>query len=379
MDNIEIFIGGDFYGGNRVGDLINNKLYNKLFGHLHDEIKSSDISIVNLESPLFSGFLKPITKTGPALKAETNVIEALEHAGFNILTLANNHILDYGEDGLNTTIELIKKSSLEFVGAGDSISKAREVKEIKVKDKKISIVNFCEKEWSIATEKSGGAAPFDIVDNYNDIHKAKDHSDFVIVVFHGGIENHNLPSLSLKKTMRFFVDAGADVIVCHHTHCVSGYEVYKDKPIFYGLGNFIFDMNGKRSSYWNIGIAVKLKLGSVISFRILPFKQCDNDVGIYALNNEEGSKFKDTMIQMNTIIQDQFKLEESFDNWASRMDKTYDSFLQPYSNRYIKALFNRGFMPSLLKKYNYLLLLNLIRCESHHEVLKKVLLNKLYK
>lgn len=379
MDDIEIFIAGDFYGGNRVGDLIDKKLYSKLYGHLLNVIKTSDISIVNLESPLFSDSLKQITKTGPALKAETNVIEALEYAGFNILTLANNHILDYGEIGLNSTIKLIKESSLDYVGAGKSLIESKEVKQLKIKDKRISVINFCENEWSIATSEKGGAAPFDIIENYKDISKAKEQSEYVIVVFHGGIENHNLPSLNLKKTMRFFVDAGADAIVCHHTHCVSGYEIYKEKPIFYGLGNFIFDMNGKRNSFWNIGMAIKLKLGSKIGFQIFPFKQCDKYAGITMLNQSEEINFYDSINQMNTIIKDQFKLEKSFDNWALKMEKTYDGFLQPFSNRYIKGLFNRGFLPSLLKKYNYLLLLNIIRCESHHDVLKKVLLNKIYK
>jgi poly-gamma-glutamate synthesis protein (capsule biosynthesis protein) len=379
LSEIEVFIGGDFYGGNRVENIINKKEYSFLFGSLINSIKSADISIVNLESPLFSHTLRPIDKTGPALKSNINVIDALEFAGFNLLTLANNHILDYGLEGLNSTIELIKTSKLDYVGVGESIIEARNIKYIEKKNKKIAVLNFCESEWSIATKSSGGAAPLDIIDNYKDIVEAKQNSDYALVIFHGGVENHNLPSSSLKKTLRFFVEAGADAIICHHTHSVSGYEIFHGKPIFYGIGNFVFDMENKRNGFWNIGMAIRLKLGTEVGFELLPFYQCNEKVGISELNDAQRNFFDESINKMNLIIQDELKLEDSLNSWSLKMDKYYDGLIQPYTNKYLKGLYKRGYIPTLFSRTNYLLLLNLIRCESHRKVLMNVLLNKINK
>lgn len=84
-------------------------------------------------------------------------------------------------------------------------------------------------------------------------------------MFHGGVEHYNLPSPEIKQLHRFFIEAGADAVVNHHQHCFSGYEVYKSRPIFYGIGNFLFDDARKIDSPWNYVYIVELRLNKVIN------------------------------------------------------------------------------------------------------------------
>lgn len=90
------------------------------------------------------------------------------------------------------------------------------------------------------------------------------------MIVHGGVEHHQYPTKRMVQTYRFFVDAGADAVINHHQHCPCGYEIYNGKPIYYGLGNFCFDWDGKRDSMWNVGYMVALNVDrNIISNRRL--------------------------------------------------------------------------------------------------------------
>ena len=377
MDKVNVLITGDFYGGNRVAPLIDNKQYDTLFGDMLPIIRSSDISITNLESPLFDISLPAIKKTGPALKAKTNVLDALEYAGFNILTLANNHILDFDVNGLNSTMTAIEKTQMNYVGVGNSLREAKSVRYVKEGDLTLAIMNFCENEWSTADANNAGANPFNPVENFYEIKEAKKNADKVIVIFHGGVEFSSYPTVKFKHTCRFFVDAGADAVLCHHTHFISGYEKYNDSLIFYGLGNFIFDNPKYKQHEWNYGYAVQLIFElDGLDFELIPYKQCNEQPGVSLLNNKEREEFETKISNLNETISSNKRLEEELNAFATKTENIYIANLQPYSNRILKGLFKRGIIPSVYNKDKYRLILNLIRCESHHEVLQKVLKNK---
>ena len=129
------------------------------------------------------------------------------------------------------------------VGAGDNLQQASKPLYIKIKNKTIAILNFAEQEFSVAGKNTAGANPLNIIDNYHSIQDAKQQADILLVIVHGGHEGYPLPSPRMVQTYRFFAEIGASVVVGHHTHCASGFEVYHGVPIFYSLGNFIFDYN----------------------------------------------------------------------------------------------------------------------------------------
>lgn len=374
MENkISILVTGDYYAGHRIDDLIEQEKYDEIYNDFLPLIRSSDIAITNLESPLTAHNI-PIKKTGPAIKALKKTMEALKYAGFNLLTLANNHIMDFGRQGLVDTLELCDKNKMDYVGAGINLKEASQIFYKEIKGKKLAFINMAENEWSTTQGAEPGANPLKPIANFYSIGEARSKADFVFVVVHGGHEMYTLPSPRMKETYRFFVDAGASAVIGHHTHCFSGYEIYNESPIFYSLGNFIFDWPDKRNSSWNTGYAVKFSIeDSNLSFDIIPYEQCNEKVGVNRIGSEVSIDFQSKLNKLNNTILDDSELKKKFEEWCHQVSKSYSAYLEPHSNRYLHALQNRGLFPSFLKRNKRLLYANLIRCESHRDVLLEIL------
>ena len=252
---MDVVVTGDFAPIYRTASLIKIKNYKLIYNDVLPVLKSADLAISNLETPLTLSDTK-IEKTGSVLKALPESVEAIKYGGISLVTLANNHIFDYGEVGLKDTIDVLEANQIAYVGAGDCNKKARKPYVFEKNNKKLSIFSIAENEWSTTLGNRYGANPLNEIENYYDIVTAKKTSDFVLVIVHGGLEYYHLPSPRIKKLFRFFIDVGADAVISHHTHYYSGYEIYKNKPIVYGLGNFIFDLPDEIGD-WHKGIIAK--------------------------------------------------------------------------------------------------------------------------
>ena len=343
-----------------------------LFGNFLHVINNSEIAVTNFEGPVnVPNF--PLEKTGPTLRANPSSINVLRDAGFTAATLATNHIMDLGSAGLSATLEAMRENGMVGVGAGKDLATARAPFLCICSDRKIAILNFSENEFSTSTGNHPGANPLDPVMNMTDIKNAKEQADFVVVIVHGGHEGYRYPSPRMKSLYRFFVEAGAHAVMGHHTHCISGFEVYKGAPIFYSLGNFVFDWHGKKGTDWYLGIAVKLFFVPSLKFEIIPFTQFKQGIGITLLDEGARSKFDADVQAMNQTIANDDVLESEFDTFCTRVGKTYMAYIEPHSNRLLHAFRNRGWFPSMLSKKKKRLLLNLMRCESHRDVLLKLL------
>ncbi len=377
MSEIKILFTGDFCPQLRIHELVEQERYDLIFNDFKKELDGNDLNIVDLECPL-TVEIKTIHKTGPHLKASPKVINALKFAGVNVVAMANNHIKDYRSEGLLETIQHCKNAGIATMGVGSNLKEARAPYYIELKGIRIAILNITENEWSNTQGDESGANPLDLVKNFNDIQEAKEKSDVVIVVFHGGNEFYELPSPRLKETFRFFVDAGASAVIGHHTHIVSGYEIYKGSPLFFSLGNFCFDWPGQRNSFWNIGFAVRLKFvkDREVSFDILPFKQNDDVAGVHALSTAEREKFDANIVRLNAIIADDDMLNEKFTAFCEEKKIIYQIYLEPYRNNLLASLYKRGLIPSFFSKQKKRLHLNIIRCESHRDVLLQILKEK---
>jgi poly-gamma-glutamate capsule biosynthesis protein CapA/YwtB (metallophosphatase superfamily) len=374
-EEITILITGDFYGGNRIDRLINEEKYSEIFNDFLPLVRESDIAITNLESALTTES-KFISKTGPAIKSSPKTINALKYAGFNLLTLANNHIMDFGVKGLADTLDLCLANEIDFVGAGMDLKEASSILYKQIKGIKLAFINIAENEWSTTQGDAPGANPLNPISNFYSIKEARKKADFVIIIVHGGHEGYQLPSPRMKETYRFFIDAGADVVINHHTHCLSGYEMYHNKPIFYSLGNFIFDWHGKKDEHWFWGYSVKLFFTKVnFTFDIIPFVQNKDRIGLRQLNHTEKVIFEKQIIDLNNTIQDDEKLQAEFERFFNKIIRSYQAYLEPHSFKVIHALQCRKYIPSMISKRKRLLWLNLIRCESHRDIILK-LLNK---
>ena len=375
---MKILITGDYCPIGRTDRLLQEEKYSELFNGFEKITKNVDYAVVNFECPVTKSE-KRINKTGPCIKTENlNSLEALKFAGFNLLTLANNHIQDYSGQRVLDTIKLANINGFNIVGAGRNSVEASMPFIVTIKGITVGFINIAENEFCAATDLIPGANTFDFIKNLQTIKALKGKVDKIILVYHGGREHYQLPTPEQRKRFRYFIDNGVDAIVAHHTHCVSGYEFYNEKPIIYSLGNFIFDYKKKyQKGIWTEGMSVILSLNNKtdnFSIELIPHLQGrEQDSTLVLLEGKEKENFIEKVEKLSKKIKND-KL--FFDEWEKYI-KTQESFYLSslyVKNFFIRALFIKKILPvSLLKNKHNLLALNLIRCETHDEILKEIL------
>ena len=235
---------------NAVGDIMLAGSATKTFARLgYDypfaatevELKRGDITVGNLEAPIAT---RGEEFTGKRYRfcAPPQSAAALKRAGFTVLTLANNHTMDFGRPALLETLRHLDRNGLFHAGAGPSLAAAREQALVQVKGTKVAFLAYSltfPKEF-YATGNRAGTAPGWPCYVSKDIARAKAAADYVVVSFHWGTEGATSPSPYQTAAARAAVDAGADVVLGHHPHVLQGIERYKEGIILYSLGNFAF-------------------------------------------------------------------------------------------------------------------------------------------
>ena len=372
MNPITILFTGDFCPHNRIEALSKEADFDTIFNDLIDVFQHNDLNVTDVECPLTTS-TKRIPKIGPYQLAAPHTIGILKHAQIGLAAMANNHIMDCDAAGAKDTIELCKQAGIATVGIGETAAEKRKPFSFEVKGKKIAIINFAQNEFITAPGSTMAANGLDLVNNYYDITAAKKEHDFVLLMVHGGNEFYHLPSPRIKETYRFFIDIGADAIISNHVHCFSGYEMYNGKPIFYSLGNFIYDWPGRVNTDWNSGFLVKFSIGDKIDFDIIPFKQNNGEPGLFRLNETERNEFDQKLVKLNNIIADDEKLAGAFNEYCQSVSRMYESYIEPNFGSFIASVRARGLFPKFMKKRKKLLLLNLTRCEAHRDVMLNLL------
>lgn len=366
-----------------TGDFVISKSYNisKINSKVKTLFEASDINIVNLEAPVTNNNSK-IVKTGPHLKSDldstTNVIKELE---IGVATLANNHIMDYDEKGVIDTLKFCKEQNLTTVGAGINLEEASKTTYLDTVQGKIGLVNFAENEWASAAIDRAGANPLDIIDNINQIKDAKKNADYVIVLFHGGLEYYNLPSPWIQRLYRFYADQGADIVVGHHTHCINGYENYNGVPLYYSLGNFLFTKDNIHSD-WYTGLILEINISKgKLKTECHPIHQDKTDFQLSFLEGSEKEKLLNRFKEYSEIIQNPLRLKDAWNSLILTKSNSYLNYWSPLifiKNRYIKAFFIKTGIRFINKK-GMAYYLNLMRCETHFNISKTIIENYLRK
>lgn len=356
-----------------AGDFVVNKSYliKNISSEVIDLFANSTHRIVNLEAPVTDS-TKKIVKTGPCLKAnKDSTLKVLKTLNINAVTLANNHILDYGEKGLQDTIQWCKSNNIKVVGAGMNLREASQILYLSSNEGKVGIVNFAENEWSASTNHSAGANPMDTISNIKQIQEAKRNADFVIVIIHGGHEYYNLPSPRMQKQYRFYAEHGADFVVGHHTHCVSGYEVYKGVPIYYSLANFLFTINSPKLD-WYIGLILKIEIfDKKLTYNHYIIEQSEKE---HKLSLSKNTRILDRINEYNDIIVDENELCHRWEEYITEQMNSYLTLWSPINmikNRYIRGMLNRLSL-RFNTKHGIAYYLNLMRCESHKDMSEEV-------
>lgn len=372
---MNILIGGDISPVGVNESLFKNGKIHQIFNELLYEFNDSDLNIINLECPLIKT-INPISKSGPVMGVQDSCINGLINAGIDIIGIANNHILDHDEEGVLNTIKTINGANAKCVGAGANLEEAQQIQIHEIDRVKIGVVAMAEQEFSIATKKSAGANPIDIINFTRQMKEHRANLDFVIVLLHAGYQHYPYPTPELQKASKFLVEQGADAVICQHSHCAGCLEEYMDSLIVYGQGNFIFNKPNKEKS-WYEGFLIKLALNSKvkIEYDLIPFEQTPDVGGARKMNENRANDFlEEIYIRSNQIIDEEF-VEKRWAEYTNQFKNYYTSILRGHNKLIRKINKITSFTDVIYSEKDKLTLQNIVRCESHREALKSILEN----
>ena len=365
---MQLLIGGDLVPTqSNVGIFCAGNMDALLGKKLASLWSDSDIRIFNLEVPL-TDKVKPIPKCGPNLRTSTDTIKGIKALNPSLIALANNHILDQGIQGLESTVRTLFEGNIPCVGVGDNKYEACKPYIFRRDGFNIGIYACTENEFSIATDKSAGANPFDPLESLDQVAELKSKCDYVIILYHGGKEHYRYPSPYLQKICRKMVQKGADLVVCQHSHCIGCYEIYEEATIVYGQGNFLFDYSD--NEFWKTSILIKVDIKDRPHIEYIPIVKNGNAVCL-----AEGPAAKDILAGFQKrsveILQDDF-VEQEYLRFAVDNLLFYEKHFAGFG-KWLSRIDRRLFKGALLKrKYNnnqLLTIQNFIECEAHRELI----------
>ncbi len=275
---------------NAVGDIIpGRKVAMKMASHgflypfaaVAPYIRDADLVYADLECPLSDRYKPPYT--GTDFIAPSGTVEGLKACGIDVVSLANNHSTNFGTAAFTDTLDLLRKNGIAYVGGGRNAEEAYRALSLDVKGTRITFLSYNAIAGSInATSQRPGAAWFDMwpyaADDPEDlaamqeaVRKAKRESGFVVVGFHWSEEYKRLPNPSMRRVAHAACEAGADMVIGTHPHCIQSLEWYKGSFIAYSLGNFVFDQMFADHTRQGIILRCRLVGSELTEVELLPY------------------------------------------------------------------------------------------------------------
>lgn len=254
---VSLLVFGDLMLDRYVGQKIKEKGVEYPFTKVKNLFEGSDLVLVNLEGPFTDFPPRNLHPQNLIFTFDPSLVPVLKKLGFNLFSLANNHTLNFGEEGLVQTKKYLKQNKIDYFGDQvnrEPLSLIKEVKGIK-----IAFVG-----WN-------SLAGTDLKRVTEEIKNLRQKADFVVVFVHWGNEYQKTFSKSQQKESHLFIEAGADVVFGSHPHVVQSVEEYRGKKIFYSLGNFLFDQTFSSETQKGLGVRVVFD-NEEITYELLPFK-----------------------------------------------------------------------------------------------------------
>lgn len=363
MKQVQINIFGDFVAKDSTPNSVSKEL--------RAILDAASVNVVNFEAPVHTKS-DHTHKSGPSLSQDRQGVEWIERQGFNTITLANNHMMDYGSRGLIETIQAFRKSTLLGAGNWDDAYKPAIVE---IDGIKIGFLALTHCEFGTLTDRYDnrefvqyGTAWINhpCVDSI--IVEAKRIVDYLIILPHAGLEGVEQPLPEWRERYRSFIDIGADAVIASHPHIIQGYEEYKSCPIFYSLGNFFFPWTFMKEDSWKRSICVTLKLTK---------EKLSYEYHFLEFNDEliKIDKSPSTLVYMKRImnvLNDNIKYINFINDICLKSLSSYDlvfyrSGMAPWIS--YKDLFNLKKIAGRLLKGDCIHALNSIRCETHRYTL----------
>lgn len=240
------------------------------FRQIADFLKGADLTFANLETPVSNRG----TNVGSvySFRSKPESIVGLKYAGFDLVSIANNHAWDYGRDAFMDTMDNLASAGISYIGGGHNESEAHAGVIKKVGDTNVGFLgytNLLSKSLSAAGDNAG-IAILDETRMVQDIKLMKSRVSVVVVSFHWGEEYQLVHNAFQERIAREAIDAGAALIIGHHPHVVEDVEQYKGKYIVYSLGNFIFDQNFSAETMKGLAVRVWLKNNIIDKIEQIP-------------------------------------------------------------------------------------------------------------
>jgi poly-gamma-glutamate capsule biosynthesis protein CapA/YwtB (metallophosphatase superfamily) len=252
-----------------------------------DLFHTDDVSMVNLECPITSRGTKVSKPYNFRMKPA--FVEALPGAGIDIVNLANNHIFDYGKEGLFDTISYLDSAGVLHVGAGRDQEEARGPVVLSIKGRRIGFLGYYGGgEAPVAQGTRCGVAPrsLDVIEDEIHALHVRNSVEYIVVTLHWGMEKAESPDAALESFAHRVIDAGADAVIGHHPHVLQGIERYKQGVIVYSLGNLVFGGNS-RDTYDTALFEIRLQQEGP-AYRVIPLRV--ESWKVRELVGEEGSR-----------------------------------------------------------------------------------------
>lgn len=364
---MKILIGGDFCPENRAEILLSKgeQIFSIKYRSIWD---SADFRIVNLEGPITGSGLK-IDKVGRHIRFNPDIMKGIKAMNVTHFSLANNHIMDYGTQGITDTIQYLNQSKVNYFGCHEQAISLLEKNNLQV-----GVLSFSNKEFSLLENNQGiGACSMDLITMLQKIEAVRKVTSHIIVILHTGLSKYPLPSPEQRRLCRFLIDNGASAVLCQHSHIMGAYESYNNGFISYGQGSFVFELN-RKNTLWNKGYSVEFNFENNKQLvNIIPHRQFDDELNIRTLSEAENQEFDELMLKLNQILTDDVLFEKAWQDYLMKVEKYYFNQFFLSGNRIIRKIINLINFKFFLSKNKKNIILNNIRNDEHVEVLKDLL------
>ncbi|WDP88192.1 MAG: CapA family protein [Desulfobacter sp.] len=286
-----------------------------VYGNLLPMLQAADLSLANLEAPL-SDIGRPATKSGAVFKGEAKDVLGLGAVPFDAVTLANNHMFDYGLSAFQETLDVLDQNKIKHVGAGMDLKEAQTPLILTAQGINIAIVNFSEGEDLTGAGKGPGVMGWDIPALEAQIKRLKQNTDLVIVVAHCSLEYIPFAPPYVMSAFKQLAEAGADAVIGHHPHVPQGILIHQGVPICCSLGNFVFFQ--PTDFFWRkLGYMVKIGVcdKGTASLEVIPYKI--HDLGISGLDTREKQIFFNRLKDISSPLETQAGIKDAWKGFLS--------------------------------------------------------------
>lgn len=313
MDEVKLLAVGDMFLQTKAGG--------NPFAKVKNTLNKKDILFGNLET-VITDSTKPFLEKSVVLRTNQRNIMHLKGAGFNIVNLAHNHILDYGKKGFCDTLSILKINDIRFIGVGESIKEASKPIVFQKNGVKIGFIGFYSGRYNDLRNEVF-IMEMDVQTVKDRIKKIREKADIVVVSLHWGQEHVFYPSPKQQQIARDFIDEEADIILGHHPHVFQGIENYKKGIICYSLGNFNFHHFIADNSFYNdlsVILQVIVDKYGVKKWDLIPVKINENYQPVVIYNEKEKVMFLEHMEMISEKVNEK---NISWNFWFEEISKEY--------------------------------------------------------